>query len=156
MQDLPTGTVTFLFTDIEGSTRLLERLGERYEDVQGRHDAIIRSAIAVGDGRELSTEGDSFFAVFPTPAGAVRGAVHAQRELAGTAWPDGAVVQVRMGLLTGDETLGGGNYLGLDINRAPGSARRRTAVRCSSRAPRHALVERNLPGLVYGAEASES
>jgi predicted ATPase/class 3 adenylate cyclase len=145
MQDLPTGTVTFMFTDIEGSTRLLERLGERYEDVQGRHDAIIRSAIAVGDGRELSTEGDSFFAVFPTPAGAVRGAVHAQRELAGTAWPDGADVQVRMGLLTGDGTLGGGNYLGLDVNRAAriGAAAHGGQVLLSSATA--ALVERNLP-----------
>ena len=70
MQELPTGTVTFLFTDIEGSTRLLERLGERYRDVQRRHDAIIRSAIATGVGQEVSTEGDSFFAVFPSPTGA--------------------------------------------------------------------------------------
>ena len=68
MPDLPTGTVTFLFTDIEGSTPLLERLGERYRDVQERHNAIVRAAIGEGDGREMSTEGDSFFAVFATPA----------------------------------------------------------------------------------------
>ncbi len=75
MRDLPTGTVTFLFTDIEGSTRLLQRLGERYGEVQRGHDAILRGAVAEGGGREVSTEGDSFFAVFPAPAGAVVAAV---------------------------------------------------------------------------------
>jgi class 3 adenylate cyclase len=79
MRDLPTGTVTFLFTDVEGSTRLLERLGTRYRDVQDQHDAILRAAIVEGGGREVSTEGDSFFAVFGTPAGAVRAAAQAQR-----------------------------------------------------------------------------
>ena len=117
MQDLPIGTVTFLVTDVEGSTRLLERLGARYRDIQHRHDAILRAAIAEGDGREVGTQGDSFFAVFRTPAGAVRAAAQAQRQFAATPWPHGAAMQIRMGLHTGKGILGGDNYLGLDVNR---------------------------------------
>jgi len=117
MRELPIGQVTFLFTDVEGSTRLLERLGARFRDVQDRHDAILRAAIAAGDGRELSTEGDSFFAVFPTPDGAVRAAARAQRQLAAAAWPDETAVSVRMGIHTGEGIPGGANYLGLDVNR---------------------------------------
>jgi predicted ATPase/class 3 adenylate cyclase len=118
MRDLPTGTVTFLFSDVEGSTRLLERLRERYTDVQNGHDAIVRAAIATGDGREVSTEGDSFFAVFPTPAEAIGAAARIQRELAAMPWPDGVDVRVRIGIHTGEGLLGGDNYLGLDVNRA--------------------------------------
>src|SRR5919199_7016073 len=114
MRVLPTGVVTFLFTDMEGSTRLVERLGERYRVVQERHDAIIRAAIAEGGGCEVRTEGDAFFAVFPTPSGAVRAAVAAQRELARASWPGEAAVRVRMGLHTGEGTLGGADYIGLD------------------------------------------
>src|SRR5215207_6821364 len=76
---LPTGTVTFLFTDIEGSTRLLQDLGDRYGAVRDEHAAILRRAIRDGGGVEVSTEGDSFFAAFASPVGAVRSAVAAQR-----------------------------------------------------------------------------
>src|SRR5215218_134723 len=76
---LPTGTVTFLFTDIEGSTRLLQDLGDRYGEVRDAHAAILRRAIRDGHGVEVSTEGDSFFAAFASPAAAVRAAVAAQR-----------------------------------------------------------------------------
>ncbi|MDP8928589.1 MAG: AAA family ATPase [Actinomycetota bacterium] len=145
MPDLPTGTVTFLFTDVEGSTRLLERLGERYRDVQHRHDAIIRGAIADGDGREVSTEGDSFFAVFPSPAGAVQGAVEAQRELAATTWPEGAAVRVRMGLHTGEGSLGGDNYLGLDVNRAARIAEAAHGGQILISDATRSLIERRLP-----------
>jgi predicted ATPase/class 3 adenylate cyclase len=118
MRAFPTGTVTFLFTDVEGSTRLLQLLAERYRDVKERHDAILRAAIAEGGGVELGTEGDSFFAVFPSPVGAVTAAVKAQRALAEPGWPDGVAVRVRMGLHTGEGILVGDNYLGLDVNRA--------------------------------------
>ena len=74
----PAGTVTFLFTDIEGSTRLLQDLGDRYGAVRDEHAAILRRAIRDG-GVEVSTEGDSFFAAFASPVGAVRAAVDAQR-----------------------------------------------------------------------------
>jgi predicted ATPase/class 3 adenylate cyclase len=145
MRDLPTGTVTFLFTDVEGSTRLLERLEARYRDVQQLHDAVLRAAIAEGGGQEVSTEGDSFFAVFPAPAGAVRAAAQAQRELAATRWPERTVVQVRMGLHTGEGILGGDNYLGLDVNRAARIAAAAHGGQVLVSDATRALVERSLP-----------
>jgi predicted ATPase/class 3 adenylate cyclase len=118
MRDLLTGTVTFLFTDIEGSTRLLQRLGDRYREVVDRHGRILREAIASGGGTEVHTEGDSFFAVFPTPAGALAAAVQVQQALATHAWPEGHSVRVRMGLHTGNGVLGGDDYIGLDVHLA--------------------------------------
>jgi predicted ATPase/class 3 adenylate cyclase len=118
MRNLPIGTVTFLFTDIEGSTRLLQRLGDRYREVVDGHGWILREAIASGGGTEIQTEGDSFFAVFPTPAGALAAAVQAQRTLADYAWPEGHSVRVRMGLHTGEAVLGGDSYIGLDVHLA--------------------------------------
>ena len=119
MPELPTGTVTFLFTDIEGSTRLLQVLGRtEYGELQDRHASIMRTAIAHGDGVVIRTEGDSFFSVFSTPSGAVRAAVTAQRELASFPWPDGRWMNVRMGMHTGEGILGGDDYLGIDVNRA--------------------------------------
>ncbi|MFL6222428.1 MAG: adenylate/guanylate cyclase domain-containing protein, partial [Actinomycetes bacterium] len=115
---LPTGTVTFLFTDIEGSTRLLQELGDRYAAVRDEHAAIVRQAIEDGGGVEVSTEGDSFFVAFPSPVGAVRAAVAAQRGLAAHDWSPAPPVRVRMGLHTGEGVLGGDNYVGLDVNRA--------------------------------------
>jgi hypothetical protein len=100
-EELPTGTVTFLFTDIEGSTRLLQELGDRYAAVRDQHAAIVRWAIAEGGGVEVSTEGDCFFAAFGGPVGAVRAAVAAQRGLAGHDWPAGFPVRVRLLTLTG-------------------------------------------------------
>ena len=116
MRDLPTGTVTFLFTDIEGSTRLLQRLGDRYREVVDGHGRILRTAIVEGGGGEVKTEGDSFFAVFPTPAGALIAAVHAQKSLAAHQWPDDQSVRVRMGLHTGEGTLEADDYIGLDVH----------------------------------------
>src|SRR5262245_2633405 len=94
MPDLPIGTVTFLFTDIEGSTRLLQRLGDEFRTVVDHHGRILREAIQAGGGTEVGTEGDSFFATFPTPRGAVMAAVQAQRALAAEAWPEGTSVRV--------------------------------------------------------------
>jgi predicted ATPase/class 3 adenylate cyclase len=115
---LPTGTVTFLFTDIEGSTSLVRELGDDYGPLLADHCRIMRAAIQEGGGSEISTEGDSFFAVFPSAAGAVAATVAAQRGLASHPWPDGASVRVRMGLHTGDGKLGGDSYIGLDVHRA--------------------------------------
>jgi predicted ATPase/class 3 adenylate cyclase len=113
MGELPTGTVTFLFTDIEGSTRLLQELGrDAYDRVQRRHAEIMRDAVAKGGGVEIRTEGDSFFVVFDTPAGALGAAVAAQRAIADTP------IRVRMGLHSGEGRLGGDDYLGIDVNRA--------------------------------------
>ncbi len=118
MPDLPTGTVTFLFTDIEGSTQLLQRVGEGYRDILAAHDRMLGEAIAAAGGVVVQTEGDAFFAAFPTAAGALRAAVEAQRALSGHPWPAGHVVRVRMGVHTGEGVLGGANYVGLDVHRA--------------------------------------
>ena len=118
MAALPTGTVTFLFTDIEGSTRLLQELGDRYAAVRDEHAAIVRRAVAEAGGVEVSTEGDSFFVAFASPLAAVRAAVAAQRGLAAHDWSPAPPVRVRMGLHTGEGVLGGDNYVGLDVNRA--------------------------------------
>jgi predicted ATPase/class 3 adenylate cyclase len=110
--------VTFLFTDIEGSTRLLQELGERYRALQDRHAEIIRGVLEAEQGHEVRTEGDSFFAVFHSPARGLHAAVAAQRSLAEEAWPHGGQLRVRMGLHTGEGSLGGGDYIGIDVNRA--------------------------------------
>ena len=118
MTDLPTGTVTFLFTDIEGSTGLLQTLGDRYAAVLDEHAAIVRRAVSDGGGVEVSTHGDAFFAVFRSPVGAVRAAVAAQRGLAGHDWSPGPPVRVRVGVHTGEGILGGDDYAGIDVHRA--------------------------------------
>ncbi|HEY3523826.1 MAG TPA: adenylate/guanylate cyclase domain-containing protein [Candidatus Limnocylindrales bacterium] len=116
---LPTGTLTFLFSDIEGSTRLAQAIGTtRYREVLERHQALMRSAIVAHGGVERGTEGDSFFVVFAAAGDAVAAAVAAQRELAAEAWPSDAVVRVRMGLHAGVGESGGDDYVGLDVNRA--------------------------------------
>jgi predicted ATPase/class 3 adenylate cyclase len=114
----PTGTVTFLFTDIEGSTRLLRALGNGFTPLQDLHADVIRAAIAAEDGHEVRTEGDSFFVAFGTAGQALRAAVDAQRGLAAAAWPAGGPVRVRMGMHTGEGVLGGDDYVGLDVNLA--------------------------------------
>ena len=118
MSVLPGGTVTFLFSDIEGSTRLLEQLGERYQDVHRDHRRILRERLTEAGGQEVDTQGDAFFFSFARAKDAVAGAVAAQRELAEHEWPDGATVRVRMGLHTGEPTVGEEGYLGMDVVRA--------------------------------------
>jgi predicted ATPase/class 3 adenylate cyclase len=118
MADLPTGSVTFLFTDIEGSTRLLTRLGSDYGPLLDAHHAIMRGAIRESGGMEVATQGDSFFAVFSDPLPAIEAAVVAQRNLASALWPQEAAVRVRMGVHTGEALLGGDNYVGLSVHRA--------------------------------------
>ena len=130
---LPTGTVTFLFTDIEGSTRLLESLGDRFTAVLERHHAILREAIAAGGGFEVGTEGDAFFVVFTGATRAVEAAVAAQRLLAAEPWPEGVSVRVRMGLHSGEGMLGGENYIGLDVHRAARIASAAHGARCCCR-----------------------
>jgi predicted ATPase/class 3 adenylate cyclase len=116
---LPKGTVTFLFTDIEGSTRLLQHLGaDRYAQVRAEHERLLRAAFTAHDGREVDTQGDSFFVVFPTAHDALAAAAEAQRALAAQNWPDGGTVHVRVGLHTGTPILTGDRYVGLDVHRA--------------------------------------
>ena len=115
---LPTGTVTFVFTDIEGSTKLLQELGDRYAEVSREHRQIVREAFGERGGTEIDTQGDSFFYSFPRARDAVAAAVDEQRTLASHDWPDGKQVRVRMGLHTGEPTVGDEGYLGLDVVRA--------------------------------------
>jgi predicted ATPase/class 3 adenylate cyclase len=116
--DLPTGTITFLFTDIEGSTRLLDALGDRYPSVLETHQRILRDVFRARDGIDVSTEGDSFLVVFRSAPQAVAAAVEAQRAIATHEWPEEAAVRVRMGIHTGEGVLGGDNYVGVDLHRA--------------------------------------
>jgi class 3 adenylate cyclase len=115
---LPAGTVTFLFSDIEGSTRLLEQLGDRYEDVDRDHRRILRQRLGEAGGLEIDNQGDAFFFSFQRAKDAVAGAVAAQRQLATNAWPEGVDVRIRMGLHTGEPTVGAEGYLGMDVVRA--------------------------------------
>jgi predicted ATPase/class 3 adenylate cyclase len=116
MRPLPTGTLTFLFTDIEGSTSLLDALGDDYSAELARHRELIRSAIAAHGGFEVSTEGDSIFAVFRDAPEAVAATAQAQRDLAANQWR--LPLRVRMGLHTGQARLQGDDYVGMDVHRA--------------------------------------
>jgi YVTN family beta-propeller protein len=118
MTELPTGTVTFLFTDIEGSTRLLKQLGGRYAEVLAEHQRIIRDAVAERGGREIDTQGDSFFFAFARANAALGAAVVAQQALAEHTWPEGGQVRVRMGLHTGEPVVGEERYVGMGVHRA--------------------------------------
>jgi class 3 adenylate cyclase len=118
MRDLPTGTVTFLFTDIEGSARLLRRLGERYAGVLEEHQHILRAIFEEAGGREIDTQGDAFFVAFSRAKDAATAALAAQNALAAHNWPDGEQVRVRMGLHTAEPVVGKERYLGLGVHRA--------------------------------------
>ena len=114
----PGGTVTFLFTDIEGSTRLLQELGEDYGQVVADHRRILRDVFQKAGGHEVDTQGDAFFYSFTRAKDAAAAAVDGQRALADHTWPQGAEVRVRMGLHTGEPTVGEEGYVGLDVVRA--------------------------------------
>jgi class 3 adenylate cyclase len=117
MASLPAGTITFLFSDIEGSTRLLQQLGDAYGDLVAQHRRLIRESAASAGGTEIDTQGDSFFFSFVRARDAVAAAIDAQRRLAAAEWPEGVDVKVRMGVHTGEPTLGDEGYLGLDVVR---------------------------------------
>jgi predicted ATPase/class 3 adenylate cyclase len=143
--ELPTGTVTFFFSDIEGSTRLLQELGDDYRPVQDQQAEIMEAAIAGAGGTKVRTEGDSFFAAFPTPHQAVHAAVTAQRALARAPWPHGRRLLVRMGLHTGKGVLGGDDYIGIDVNRAARIAAAASGGQILFSDATAALVEQSLP-----------
>lgn len=115
---LPTGTVTFLRTDIEGSMRLARRLGAAWDAVNASHMGLIRGAVEDHGGTCVRTEGDAVFAVFPEARKAVSAAIAVQRALAAHEWPDGAEVRVRIGLHSGEAYLSGDDYGGFEVNRA--------------------------------------
>ena len=117
MSELPSGTLTVLHTDIEGSTLLTVHLGDRYPEVLATHCALLRAAFAAHEGHEVDTQGDSFFVVFPRATQAVAAAVAIQRALAAEAWPEGGAVRVRIGLHTGEPIRTAEGYTGLDVIR---------------------------------------
>ena len=117
MPSLPSGTVTFVFTDIEESTALLQRLGDGYAGILADHRRIVRDAFGA-NGVEIDTQGDAFFYAFPRAREAVAAAVEVQRGHAGHEWPDEAVVRVRIGMHTGEPALHDEGYVGLDVVRA--------------------------------------
>jgi YVTN family beta-propeller protein len=119
VDELPSGTVTFLFTDIEGSTQLLNQLGgDGYADILREHERLLRAAFAAHQGQVVDTQGDSFFVAFRTAADAVAAAVDAQRDLAAEHWPQGGAVRVRMGLHTGEPRMAEQRYVGIGVHRA--------------------------------------
>jgi YVTN family beta-propeller protein len=117
-REVPTGTVTFLFTDIEGSTQLLKQLAGDYGEMLAEHQRILRAAFEAHGGWEVDTQGDSFFVAFRRAKDAVAAAVAAQRDLATHPWPHGGGVKVRMGLHTGEPQVGGERYVGLGVHKA--------------------------------------
>jgi predicted ATPase/class 3 adenylate cyclase len=118
MPELPSGTVTLLFTDIEGSTRLLQQLGERFAGMLAECRQLLRTVFHQWNGHEVDTQGDSFFVVFARATDAVSAAMDMQRALAAQAWPDGVTIPVRMGLHTGEPQLSAQSYVGLDVHHA--------------------------------------
>ena len=118
MTTLPSGTVTFVFSDIEGSTGLLKRLGERYAELIAEHRRVVRETFGTHNGVEIDTQGDSFFFAFARARDAVAAAVETQRAHAEHEWPGGEQVRVRMGLHTGEPAVGAEGYLGVDVVRA--------------------------------------
>ena len=120
-----------LFSDIEGSTKLLQRLGPEYVSVLARHQQLIRSAVAAHAGSERGTEGDSFFVTFPTAAAATLAAVDAQRALEVAPWPQEGVVRVRMGIHVGEIAHTEAGIVGLAVHHAARVARQGTARKWS-------------------------
>ena len=112
MPDLPTGTVTLLFTDIEGSTRLLQQLGEHYAHVLADFRRLLRAAFVLYNGHEVDTQGDAFFVAFARATDAASAAVTIQRALSDHHWPANAIVRVRIGLHTGEPLVSADGYSG--------------------------------------------
>jgi class 3 adenylate cyclase len=144
VSDLPSGTVTFLFTDVERSTELVRRHGERYVDLLAAARSHLRAAFAEHGGREVDTQGDSFFVVFTRAREAALAAISAQRALAAHPWPDGGALRVRMGLHTTEPHRWSQGYVGVGVHRA--------ARICSVGHGGQILLSRSTAGLVADDE----
>ena len=118
MSELPHGTVTLLFTDVEGSTQLQHRLGDAYQEVVAEHRRLLEAAFDVRGGVVVDRQTESFFVAFTRARHAVQAAADAQQAIAEHKWPDGAQVRVRMGIHSGDPELAGDRYVGLAVSRA--------------------------------------
>jgi class 3 adenylate cyclase/DNA-binding NarL/FixJ family response regulator len=153
--DLPAGTVTFLFTDIEESTALLRRLGERYGDVLSEHERLLRDEVDRFGGSVVDTQGDALFAAFPRATDAVAAAVAAQRALGERGWPDGVEVRVRMGLHSGEPAVAGSRYVGLGVHRAARVAAAARGGQILISAATYGLLGDEAPGDVSLRDAGE-
>ena len=117
MPEMPSGTITVLHTDVQDSTPMTMRLGERYAEVLATHRALLRAAFSAHEGYEVDTQGDSFFVVFPRATRAIAAAVTIQRALTAETWPQGGAVRVRVGMHTGEPIRTAEGYTGLDVIR---------------------------------------
>lgn len=118
MDNMPSGTVSLLFTDIAGSTRLLEQLGDAYATLLSDHNRLVSEAIAKHGGSHVDAAGDGLFMSFPTARAALLACIDAQRAIGSHQWPEGADVRVRMGLHTGEPMSAAAGYVGIDVHRA--------------------------------------
>ena len=118
MPDLPDGTVTLVFTDVEGSTQLVRQLGDAYAQLLGDHRRLLREAVEQAQGHVVDHRGDEFFMVFDDPCRAAEAITAAQQAFATHSWPEGVELRVRVGLHTGQPTFRDGAYYGLDVHRA--------------------------------------
>lgn len=153
MRELPGGTLTLLFTDIEGSTELLRRLGDRFGELLADVRRILRTSVGEHGGIEVDNQGDAWFFAFTRARDAVAAAVMAQRGLVRHEWPDGLGVRVRMGLHTGEPTVGEEGYIGLDVVRAARLGAAAAGGQILLSATTRSLVERDLPDGVAVADA---
>jgi len=144
LADLPTGTVTLLFSDVDGSTELVKRLGERYGEVLADHRTLLRHAFAEHRGVEIDTQGDAFFVAFGSARDAVAAAIAGQRALAAHAWPEGVELRVRMGLHTCEPHRAGEGYVGVGVHRA--------ARLCTIAHGGQVLLSRSTAGIVDDGE----
>lgn len=156
MRGLPSGTVTFLFTDVEGSTRLLQELGDGYAGLLAKQREILRRVFGEWDGREVDTQGDAFFYAFPAARKAIAAAAEAQRRLTDHDWPEGVELRIRIGLHTGeslDQSSEG--YVGMDVHRAARLAHSGHGGQVLLSPTTAALVERDLPAGVSMEDLGE-
>jgi class 3 adenylate cyclase len=144
---LPAGTVTFLFTDVEGSTRLLKRAGTTYGAILGRHHELVRESISRHGGSEIDTQGEAFFVAFPRAKDTVAAAVEIQLAHAAEDWPGGVGVLVRIGVHTAEPDVGAGGYFGMGVHRA--------ARICAVAHGGQVLLSRSSAGLVDEDEVPE-
>ena len=144
-QNLPTGTVTFLFTDIEASTHLLQQLGDSYAGVLDDQRRLLRIAFQENHGHEVDTQGDAFFVSFARAKDAVHAAISAQRALASHPWPQGTPLRVRMGLHTGEPVRTEEGYVGMDVHRSARICSAGHGGQILLSQATHVLVENDLP-----------
>ena len=146
---VPTGTVTFLFTDIEGSTRLLNELGDAYGSLLEQHYQLLRAACDEHGGQEIESQGDAFMFAFRRARDAVQAAVQAQRAFAGADWPQAADVRIRIGIHTGEPGVAGRGYHGLEVVRAVRTSGSAHGGQILVSSPTRDLAGDAVPGISY-------